>query len=385
VSRRTVPVTSPETGNGLRALSRARKWLGTHTPLGIVRRTIARRYQDSEETIAASTPQGFEVIELTRLGLHAWLEHSKQLVSGHRSDRRRALEALLDALAVLVDVTGDLRTGIARAGHANLAKSIGVSERSISRYINEILIPLGIISPVSVAYFDLSHKSEGQGQVPAYLLIQPAKAVVEAEPVDKTGDLNRNEYIWFKENPIFGKICPKTALSVDEIIENGAFFLTLKLRERLWFLRRIPDEEIAALLVPFVRIGDTVADLIHRIEWTKSGQKHQYQTQISHPLGWLRYRLTNWLNFDGNAMPTPIEQRENTRREQTALPKCPEHHQPIRPATQNGNGGCSDCRIDHQAQMHNTPSTASCALCRGPAVRQTEKIQIITKTPSSHT
>jgi len=365
VSRRTDPSYPPETGNGHRAISRARKWIGTHSPLGVVRRFVARRCQDDESLVRDAIPAGYERIELTPDGLRAALNDAIQRIRNQRyhANKEAALIALVEVLACAVDVTGDLRTGIVRCGHARLAQAIGAGERSISRYINEVLIPLGIISPVSVGYFDLSRDSDGKGQTAAYVLIQPSPKPQNDETVDKTGDLNRNKYLSLYEGEIFGKTCPDTLPTTDEIIENRCLHLAFRLKQQYRILAKVPDQSLMTLLKPFVTLGDNIADLKHRIEWTQDGQKRRYGHEVTKPFGWLRHRLENWFDSSGQPVATPAQIDVLERQALLALPRCPEHQQPIRPTTPDGYGGCCYCRTDHQVGMHASVRLKSCILC----------------------
>lgn len=54
----------------------------------------------------------------------------------------------------------------------------------------------------------------------------------------------------------------------------------------------------------------SASDLVWAVDHLPGGRQHRTLTaNVRHPAGWLRWRLSHWLNPDGTAMPSPARQR----------------------------------------------------------------------------
>jgi hypothetical protein len=64
---------------------------------------------------------------------------------------------------------------------------------------------------------------------------------------------------------------------------------------------------------PFAAAGWTVADLAWAIDHEPGGAQHRYSARIRHAAGWLRHRLSLWLDDAGQAVASITAQRQASR------------------------------------------------------------------------
>jgi hypothetical protein len=82
-------------------------------------------------------------------------------------------------------------------------------------------------------------------------------------------------------------------------------------------LDRLTDGWWAHLTAPFA--SWTAADLVWAIDHLPGGRQHRTRTaSIRHPAGWLRWRLSHWLQADGTSLPSPSQQRADAARHHRA-------------------------------------------------------------------
>jgi hypothetical protein len=63
----------------------------------------------------------------------------------------------------------------------------------------------------------------------------------------------------------------------------------------------------------------TAADLVWAVDHLPGGQQHRTSTaSVRHPAGWLRWRLSHWLQADGTPLPSPSQQRAAAARRHRA-------------------------------------------------------------------
>lgn len=73
-------------------------------------------------------------------------------------------------------------------------------------------------------------------------------------------------------------------------------------------LKGLTDGWWAHLTRPFT--SWTAADIVWAVDHLPGGAQHRtLAANVRHPAGWLRWRLSHWLNPDGTAMPSPSQQR----------------------------------------------------------------------------
>jgi hypothetical protein len=76
-------------------------------------------------------------------------------------------------------------------------------------------------------------------------------------------------------------------------------------------LRGLTDGWWAHITAPFATWS--ASDLVWAVDHLPGGRQHRTRAaNVRHPAGWLRWRLSHWLNADGTAMPSPSQQRAAT-------------------------------------------------------------------------
>ena len=65
------------------------------------------------------------------------------------------------------------------------------------------------------------------------------------------------------------------------------------------------------ITAPFA--GWSASDLVWAVDHLPDGRQHRMRTaNVRHPAGWLRWRLSHWLNPDGTARPSPSQERSES-------------------------------------------------------------------------
>lgn len=78
-------------------------------------------------------------------------------------------------------------------------------------------------------------------------------------------------------------------------------------------LRPLSAKALRSLLRPWLTAGWTVRDLTTALDQRPNGQKWTYETRPRSAAGWLRWRLSHWLNEDGQPLASPSQQNATTR------------------------------------------------------------------------
>jgi hypothetical protein len=77
-------------------------------------------------------------------------------------------------------------------------------------------------------------------------------------------------------------------------------------------LRSLSREHVASIIRPFVAAGWAPGDVLGAVDHEPTGRPHGYAREVRHPAGWLRHRLSLWL--DGTApLPSPSQRRAAER------------------------------------------------------------------------
>lgn len=97
--------------------------------------------------------------------------------------------------------------------------------------------------------------------------------------------------------------------------------LTERLRDCAPALRPLSAAALRSVLRPWLErpeLGWTVAWLLHAIDHTPDGEQRIWTTGVRAPSGWLRFRLSAWLDEHGQPLPSPgvaLAAAEQARRE----------------------------------------------------------------------
>jgi hypothetical protein len=97
--------------------------------------------------------------------------------------------------------------------------------------------------------------------------------------------------------------------------------LVERLRASAPALRPLSAPALCSLLRPWVErpeLGWTVAWLLHAIDTTPAGEARTWTSDVRAPAGWLRFRLSAWLDEHGQPLPSPGVQQAAARSAQRA-------------------------------------------------------------------
>ena len=358
MTRGTAPELWPETGTGHRPLRRAQKHrpyvpkLHLHPGSDPTHRNTA---------IRAATPAGYEPLPGNAEAAAMLRGRVRQIAFGFRADRATNINALV---GLLLECRNP-ETGIINPGHEFLARIIGTSVKTVARIISEVLEPAGIVAVVSRGV-KLPEATSGETQ--AYVLLQPRTQEPEpAEPVDRNVHLKRNNQGYTisligasaKPRENGGQRPQWRRARARQPLDKACWEMANLMKRDIPDLKGAWQGALAKLIRPFVAAGDTLRDLKHRIDWTPLGLKWQFTYRVHAAIGWLKWRLLDWVDRDGApilidpSLPTnPTGIGTNPGPTET----CETHELSFRPLAEGGETGCVECWIAHNRRQPHQPS-----------------------------
>lgn len=111
---------------------------------------------------------------------------------------------------------------------------------------------------------------------------------------------------------------PRTAVARSR---SDRLALAERLRSSAPALRPLSAPALRSLLRPWVErpeLGWTVAWLLHAIDTTPAGEARTWTSDVRAPAGWLRFRLSAWLDEHGQPRPSPGVQQAAAQSAQRA-------------------------------------------------------------------
>lgn len=291
-------------------------------------RRANRGQETSDWFVQRAIPEGMQRPDHTHEVLEAFKAHPDYAVI--RSDRRTALARCLDALIA----TADFSTMTTRPSWAKLAQILGVTRRSVARYLQQLRTMglLGVVASGRSAEF-AAKGPDGQriNEVAVYVLCVPKKPRkikaffgrllgINPKGVDRcvTPPSEAGYYLSNKEVNPRTRARKRTSKSKEQKrlgysiaqVRWNKHWVPKSRRQQLtaaWRLKTIlphvlgemSDQDIASCLRPFFEAEWSVADIHHALDWRPDGTVWPHSgapdTKAPHRIrGWLKYRLQAW-------------------------------------------------------------------------------------------
>jgi hypothetical protein len=292
--------------------------------------------------VLAALPAGSAPARSQAAFLRAVEEHPD--TAALRVDGREHLAAVAWVLAS----TASWTQLTARPTWAILQARTGLSRAAVARWLAWLRAHglLGIVQAGTTPQFSpMALAADGQNRAALYLLCTPQPApsghdhlvVVEENetPTPLGPDLQENPYARASQHTAGSLRERKTgsykrgrpAWSRTQIARSKAQRLALaeRLQAEALGLRALSTPALRHLLRPWIarpELGWSVAWLLHALDHTPDGSPRTFTTPVRVPAGWLRYRLSAWLDQDGRPLPSPgvalaaAEQARRARAEQ---------------------------------------------------------------------
>lgn len=205
-------------------------------------------------------------------------------------------------------------TGVSRPTRAATAEAVGCSERTVTRWwgwLEEQQL-VRILEPGSLAQFrpGILYKDEGP-LAKELLLTLPGESFVAPSqgPVDPSR-ARETEPDGSGENPA----------------PTGTVALAKEVRRVSLTARRVRVTTLAGLLAPLADAEWSPDCVLYALDHLPDGTPHRHTDEVRHAYGWMRNRLTLWLDGEGRPVPgrrAQLEERAVVHRAEVAAARPP--------------------------------------------------------------
>ena len=259
--------------------------------------------------ITAAVPAGSAVCVSPARWLNTLTRSSD--VEQLRSDARRNAVAVAAGLAFTA--WGD---GTTSPGWDDLAGRTGLDRRTVARWLAWLRGRgwLGLVETGSLPVYR-SARSAVQVDGPraaVYLLAAPVEPLSTRRTVTPTAVLKNSSIqdaraidTAMAVSPLRGPEWPQGAPTKTRLEERAA---ADALRERVTTLRELTARHVRHLVLPWLRAGWTVNDLVHALNRSPEGTARTWSTSVTSPAGWLVARLRPWA---GKRAPSQIRAQQH--------------------------------------------------------------------------